>query len=246
MPSKSYDANPLGGNPMPIYDTPITTDANSLPRILNAGLPVAIYLHNAPNPALDDAFKTMAKEYAGELLVAKVDANANPDVHRQYGSLPLPALLTLDAGEVESKAGSIRPADVEEHLDFIMGQGPQPTETAAVAEEKAASGRVPVHVTDATFQQQVLGSNIPVLVDFWAPWCGPCHMIAPTLEKLAEQYAGQIKIAKLNVDENQRTASSYRVQGIPMLLMFKGGQQVGKLVGAHPQQNIEQLIRQTL
>ena len=101
-------------------------------------------------------------------------------------------------------------------------------------------------MTDQSFPSDVLQSDVPVLVDFWAPWCGPCHMVAPTLERLAAQYAGQIRITKLNVDQNPMTAQQYQAMSIPMLLMFKDGRQVGKLVGAHPQPNIEQLIRQAL
>jgi thioredoxin 1 len=127
-----------------------------------------------------------------------------------------------------------------------MGQGPLPQETAAEVESRVADGSAPFPTTDATFQADVLNSDLPVLVDFWAPWCGPCHMIAPSLEALAEEYAGQIRVAKLNVDENQMTAGTFRVQGIPMLLMFKDGQPVNKLVGAHPKPNIEKMIRETL
>jgi thioredoxin 1 len=231
---------------MPVYDTPITTDESGLQRVLNAGLPVVLYLFRAPSAALDEAFIRAADEYAGDLLVAKVSANENPSVHARYGSPALPALLTIDEGEVESQAANIRPADVDAHVDFLMGMGPYPQETTAEAEQRAASGGTPVHVSDATFQQEVLNSDVPVVVDFWAPWCGPCHMIAPSLEKLAAQYAGQVKIAKLNVDENQRTAAQYQVQGIPMLLLFKGGKPVNKLVGAQPQPSIEQMIRQAL
>lgn len=231
---------------MPTYDTPITTDSNSLPRIVDAGLPVMLYLFRTPSDALDKAFARVAKENAGDVLVARINAAENPDAHAQYGSLALPALLTLDEGEIESQAGNIRPADVDAHMDFLTGQGPYPQESTAAEEARAASGTAPVPVTDSTFQREVLESDVPVLVDFWAAWCGPCHAIAPSLEKFAAQYAGQVKVAKLNVDENQQTAMQYRVQGIPMLLMFKGGQTVNKLVGAHPPQNIEQMIRQAL
>lgn len=231
---------------MPVYDTPVTADANSLPRILEVGVPLVLYLYSTPSETLDEAFKQVAKENVGDILVAKVDASANPAVHAQYGSLPLPALITFDEGEIESQAGNIRPADVDAHVDFLTGHGPYPQETAAEEEAKAANGTQPIPVTDSTFHDEVLNSDIPVLVDFWAEWCGPCHMIAPALEKLSAQYAGQVKVAKLNVDHNQQTAMQYRVQGIPMLLMFKGGQPVNKLVGAHPPQNIEQMIRAAL
>lgn len=88
------------------------------------------------------------------------------------------------------------------------------------------------HVSDADFESEVLASTEPVLVDYWAEWCSPCKMIAPLLEESANKYAGRLSIAKLNVDENQRTPSKYRVRGIPMLMLFKDGQVVATQVGA--------------
>ncbi|MEO0563618.1 MAG: thioredoxin [Chloroflexota bacterium] len=231
---------------MPVYDTPITTDANGLPRIMGAGLPVMLYLYNAPSASLDTAFAEAAEDFAGDVLVVKIDAGENPAIHAEYGNLPLPALVTVDDGEVESQASNIRPEDVDDHIMFLMGQGPLPQETAAERAVASENGAAPIHTTDATFGADVLDSDVPVLVDFWAPWCGPCHMVAPVLDDLAAQYAGQVKIAKLNVDDNMATAQQFCAMSIPMLLMFKGGEQVGKLVGAHPKPNIEQMIRQAL
>ena len=89
-----------------------------------------------------------------------------------------------------------------------------------------------VQITDAQFAEEVLNSDIPVLVDFWAPWCGPCKMIAPVLEDVAAEYAGKIKVVKLNVDEHQETAPKYNVRGIPTLLIVKGGEVAATKVGA--------------
>jgi thioredoxin 2 len=101
----------------------------------------------------------------------------------------------------------------------------------------------PAVVTDRTFQQEVLASPVPVLVDCWAPWCGPCRMVGPVLEELAGDYAGRVKIAKLNVDENPATASSYGIQSIPTLLLVQGGKEVHRLVGALPRAQIEQALK---
>ena len=89
-----------------------------------------------------------------------------------------------------------------------------------------------VHVTDATFDSDVLNSQIPVLVDYWAEWCGPCRMIAPILDEISQDYAGRIKIAKVNIDENRDTATKFNIRGIPTLMLFKDGGVAATKVGA--------------
>lgn len=89
-----------------------------------------------------------------------------------------------------------------------------------------------VHVSDSSFEQDVLKSNVPVLLDFWAEWCGPCKMIAPILDQIAAEYAGKVVVAKMNVDENPKTPMRFNVRGIPTLILFKNGQAEGQKIGA--------------
>jgi thioredoxin 1 len=103
-----------------------------------------------------------------------------------------------------------------------------------------------VAVTDSSFEQDVISSDIPVLVDFWAPWCGPCRVVATVVDEIASQYEGKVKVVKLNTDENPGIATQYGIRSIPTLMLFKGGQKVDSVVGAVPKTTIANTIEKHL
>ena len=104
----------------------------------------------------------------------------------------------------------------------------------------------PADTSDATFDVDVIGSDTPVLVDFWAPWCGPCRIVAPIVEQLADEYAGRVKIVKVNTDENPAVAGKYNIRSIPTLIVFKGGKPVSQIIGAQPKPNLAKKLDEAL
>lgn len=117
----------------------------------------------------------------------------------------------------------------------ICGKCKAPLDASAAA---TATATGPIPVTDSTFAEQVERSPTPVLLDLWAEWCGPCHMLAPTIDQLSSELAGKVKVAKLNIDQNPNTANRFGVRSIPTLLVLKDGREVDRLVGVQPKQEI--------
>jgi thioredoxin 1 len=226
-----------------MFDSPITTTDQSIERVLAAGLPVTLVFldGNAPDD-LKASMDRQARQNAGQLLVVKLQSKENPASVQRYQVNHTPAVVTVRNGNVVSKAENISGKDLEGHVTFLLGKGPRPAlqrtaaqETPRPSQRPAPASQGPLTVTDATFDQQVLHSSLPVLVDFWAPWCGPCRMTDPIVAKLAAEMAGQLVVAKVNVDENPQSAMRYDIRSIPTMMLVRNGQVVDRWMGALPE-----------
>ena len=231
---------------MPQFDAPINTNDQSLDRVLANPLPVLLML--APGSAsagMQTLLNDVARSEAGKLLIAKVNTAENPDAAQRFNVDGSPTLIAWKGGSEQIRLDSPSPDEVREAASFVLGRGPAPKKPEPKETPHGADTK-PITVDESTFDTHVLRSSEPVLVDFWAPWCGPCRMIAPTLEKLAREYSGQLRIAKLNVDENPRLAMQYNASSIPLLVVFKEGRAVQRIVGAHPEPNLRKFVEQAL
>lgn len=232
-------------------DTVLHTNEQSISRVLQTGLPVALlfWSQQAPlPPAIEMQLNQAAARYAGKLLIAKVDTNTERALVERYQIRQTPALVFLKEKKVENMlTGALSTEAVNGWLRYLAEGGirpqlaaPQPAPTA-----QAQGSDHPVTLTDANFAQ-IINSAQPVLVDFWAPWCGPCRMVAPTVEQLAREFGGRAIVGKLNVDENPRTAQQYQIMGIPALYIFKQGKVVDQMVGVQPANVLQQRLARQL
>ncbi|GIV69298.1 thioredoxin [Caldilinea sp.] len=228
----------------------LNTNAQSVDRILNAGLPVMLVFWRASTPltpAQEQELEELAKRYAGRAILARVNADEEPALVQRFRVATTPLYLLIRNGKPElALASEEARRNVAAWLAHFVEGKPQPTtaQRSAAAQQptgQAASDGKPLILTDANFDQTIHQPR-PVLVDFWAPWCGPCRMVAPSVEKLAQEFAGRAVVGKLNVDENPMTAQRYRVMSIPTLIIFKNGQPVDQIVGAQPYAVLQQRL----
>lgn len=237
---------------MPALDMPITSDDRGLKKVLGQKQPAIVVLFDGSDKKdkpLLDAMKREAKKNAGELLVVRVDVSENPNTLAKYDHPEVPALVALTPAffgrKIKSSAESIRPSDFRAHVDHLLNDAPLPEETPHQNNSNGSGSKKPVKVTEATFRKEVLRSKKPVLVDFWAVWCGPCQTVAPYVDRVANEYSGKLKVAKVNVDENPRLSGQFAVQSIPTFMIFEGGQPVARIAGANPT-TIKQMIDEVL
>ncbi len=252
-----------------VFSTPIRTSEQSIDRVLKAGLPVLLIFERRNCPTcqqLDPTLERLAQRFAGKALLARIDADDNPGLVRKYNITDLPALIFIRNGATVAQTSGVAPeASLQAWLQYLSDGGSQPPlpkgpsvplRSSSVTENGTAHHRPsahrpvgerhqqsePITLSDATFDQIVGQSKQPVLVDFWAPWCGPCRAVAPAVERLAHEFAGRAVVAKLNVDENPYTAQRFGITGIPALYIFKDGRVVERLVGAQPYQVLYQAL----
>ncbi len=242
---------------MPI-DAPIYTSRHSIDRVLSTGLPLILVFWqpaSALSRQLDPILEKLAGDYASKVLFAKIDISDEPELGQRFGVTQVPSLVFIRNSRAEATAaGVVAESDLRRWCDYLARGGERPPTPSGRAEavrtpepaptpDAAApsTGGKPVTLTDANFNQ-IIGGDVPVLVDFWAPWCGPCRTIAPTVEALAKEFDGKLVVGKLNVDENQRTAQRYGVMSIPTLIIFRKGKAIDQVVGALPAPALRQRV----
>ena len=239
-------------------DTPITvTDAN-VESVMNGEQPVLLLFTTGEGLRGDFkvAFDKAAKEDTGRIVYARIDPRQNAALAERFGVGEKPVLVGWYCGEEVVRRpkpwGTDLPLAIEMLQKAVTESGntlPEVNETSEKEEEPVTQPTVlnkPVNVTDATFEQEVLNSELPVLVDFWAEWCGPCRMVGPILEKLAGEFAGQIKIAKVDTDANPGLSQAFRIQSIPNLMIVKNRTMIFNQPGALPENALRDLIQQAI
>jgi thioredoxin 1 len=184
---------------------------------------------------LRDVLEATAEAYGDEIRVARVEAGDAPQAHARYERSSTPQLLFFRDGKLVARARGVPTQEaLRPWTEYLLGRGPAPARRKPKPTSGAATGR-PVTVSDADFNQVVLQADKPVLVDFWAAWCAPCRTLAPVIDRLAAEFAGQAVVAKLDVEANPATAQQYGAMSIPTLIFFKNGQEVNRVVGAQPE-----------
>ena len=224
----------------------------TLDAALGTKTPVLVWVGcegDTPPTDVKKALDSASKEYTDRLNVFIADTTDSPELREQFKANKRAVLVGLYEGEAVTRRQRPWAADIEAIAKQMVALVPPPVSQNAVLDNdtnKEIVDMAPVIVTDSTFEEEVLNSDLPVLVDFWAEWCGPCRMVAPILDKLSEEFAGQIRIAKVDVDHNQGLAQAFRIMSIPTMMFIKEGKIVGQQAGALPEPVLRDAINQLI
>ncbi|MBZ0304617.1 MAG: thioredoxin, partial [Anaerolineae bacterium] len=205
-------------------------------HILESSEPILLVLNHGESLAVEVSRQLEAAERAG-LKVHKINVDTEPVFGEKFQVGKHTVLVGWHNGEVIARRSRPWATDASEIVKSLQALAPD----NGLVKETTQTDNQPVKVTDADFVEKVMKSPVPVVVDFWAEWCGPCKMIAPVLDKLALEFSGKVRVAKVNVDENPMLSQQFRIQSIPMLMFVKNGKIVGQSPGVPP--NAEAALR---
>lgn len=236
----------------------VLTDV-TLDQVLATDRPLLVLITNGDGLRGDFkvAFRTQAASDE-RFIYATLDPTANPRAAAMFGAGDKPLLVGWHCGEEVVRRlrpwGSDLPLAQEQMQQSVQEQAPAapPTAIPETVKEPPMTNATPVvldapvKVTDETFEAEVINSDLPVLVDFWAPWCGPCRMVGPILDKMAKEFAGQLKVAKVNTDENPGLSQAFQIRSIPTLMVVKSRTIIFSQPGALPEASIRSLIEQVI
>ncbi|HVO42456.1 MAG TPA: thioredoxin, partial [Aggregatilineales bacterium] len=225
--------------------------SGDLATAMDTNLPVLLLVWNGETLRSDvkTELDRVAKDYANRIRVVKVDTSKTPEAAAYFEVGKHPLLIAWANGESLTRRNRPWGTDVQGVVDVLVPYIPAdaaPVAAPAPAPAIEKFDTKPVKVTDATFQAEVVDYSLPVLVDFWATWCAPCKQVAPILEKLAKEFSGKVRIAKVDVDENPGLAQALQIMSIPTLMFFKSGKIVGQQVGALPEAPLRKAVQQLI
>jgi thioredoxin 1 len=209
------------------------------------GLMILLSGEDGPRSDTRTEFDKIAGEMGRRIKFVKVDTRANPAAAERFEISRHPVIVTWANGEVVARRNRPWATDVRGLAEDLIKVLPVPDEVLPALDSDKKPGKFPnkpIKVTEVDFQKQVIEAALPVVVDFWAEWCGPCKKIAPVLEKLAGEYAGRLIVAKLNTDENRQISGYFRIESIPTLMFVKNRKVYDMVAGAYPEPSLRQLF----